>query len=233
MLPSETLVDPDDITQYDLSNSQLEAHLLFWVLAAGKNAKTAARALDKFLDLALFKINRCEMFEVTPHQRRAMLEAFFPFARIRELTSRQFDIGLMLKSCGAGCYNNKARTFKELAYSGFDLKTCSTDDLETIYGLGKKSSRCFIIHSRPNQKVAGLDTHVLSFLRDCGHPVPKSTPQSAKSYKRIERLFIDLCARLNEPIASVDLAIWKHYSTSESLPEMMSYFRSMCMKLSL
>ena len=44
------MIDPNGITNYNLTDEQLEEHILFWVCAAGKNGTTAARCLDKFLE---------------------------------------------------------------------------------------------------------------------------------------------------------------------------------------
>lgn len=115
-----------------------------------------------------------------------------------------------MKSHGIGCYNAKAKTFLCLVRKDFNLKTCTLEDLESIPGIGPKTARCFLIHSRPNQQYAGLDTHVLKFLRDKGHEVPKATP-TGKKYVELEKIFLKYVAESGMSVADFDLLIWNDY----------------------
>lgn len=185
------MVDPENVTEFACSKERLEELLLFWVCAAGKNGRTAARGLDRLL-------NRLEAKKVGG-----------PFMAVR----RAKDLNILMKSCGIGCYNQKARTFKELATSKINLRTCTPDDLEKIYGIGKKTSRCFILHSRPDAQYAGLDTHILKHLRAVGvKNVPKSTPNSKKEYERLEKEVLKLAKDAGMRPADYDLMIWNFYS---------------------
>jgi len=187
------MIDPTKITDFDQTDRQLEEFLLFWVCAAGKNAKTAARGLDSLMTELHEKTETC----------------WGPFSAIRKYGRRKLPAAL--KRNGIGCYNQKARTFWELANSGLDLKTCTVSDLECINGIGMKTSRCFVIHSRKEADCAGLDTHILKYLRDQGYEVPKQTPPK-KEYLRLEKIFIDLARKAKKPIAEFDLGIWNQYS---------------------
>jgi len=132
-----------------------------------------------------------------------------PFVLIKRATKNKI-IDLM-KLNGIGCYNRKAQTFVDLANSGFNLKKCNPYDLETIKGIGKKTSRCFVIHSRPNQQYAGLDRHILTFLRERGYEdIPKNTP-AGKRYDEIEKIFIKEAKNIGKPIADFDLELWNRY----------------------
>jgi thermostable 8-oxoguanine DNA glycosylase len=67
-----------------------------------------------------------------------------------------------------------------------DLRTCTIADLEAIKGIGPKTSRFFMLHSRPDQELIVLDIHILRYLkRRFRMKVPKSTP-SGKRYLAIE-----------------------------------------------
>ena len=193
------MIDPSNITNYNLTDVELEEHILFWVTAAGKNGRTAARCLEKFMvDTA------------------AKYQNNTPFAAILK-TKSLFDLPEKLKSCGIGCYNNKARSFYELAVAKFtnklDLKTCSTEELEKIYGIGMKTSRCFILHSRKGARLSGLDTHMLKHLREVGiEDVPKSTPSSKKKYLILEQEVLRLSDEAGMSPADYDLEIWNTYS---------------------
>jgi len=192
------LIDPTTITNYTLTDDELEAHILFWVCAAGKNGVVAAKCLYDLLN---------NLENIYGH--------LSPFELVKAV-ERQEKSGVAylkdkLKEAGIGCYNLKATTFKTLAASGLDLRTCSTDDLETIKGIGCKTSRCFIIHSRPNQKLAGLDRHALHYLEDLGYKVPKTTPASTKQYKQVEQWFIQEAYKQGLDVAVLDLKVWNEY----------------------
>ncbi len=190
-------VDPTKITNYNLSAPELEEHLLFWVCAAGKNGVTAAKCLDRLLSNIRAKVGQNDS----------------PLKTLRKYEIRDdADLELELKSAGIGCYRAKANTFRYLIVSPINLKTCTVDNLERIPGIGPKTARCFLIHSRPNQKLAGLDVHILRFLADKGYDVTKNTP-SGKRYKKIEQFFIKEAELSGKNIADFDLEIWKEYRT--------------------
>lgn len=189
------MIDAKKITNFKLNDAELEEHILFWVCAAGKNGVTAAKCLHNFLEYGM-QIMGAPATET-------------PFGIVRFLDVRS-RLEFALKYKGIGCYNQKARTMRELAASGMNLRTCSVEDLESIVGIGPKTSRCFIMHSRPNQRYAGLDTHVLKYLRDRGHVVPKSTP-TGKKYRELEKIFLNYADEAGKPVAEFDLSIWNQY----------------------
>jgi thermostable 8-oxoguanine DNA glycosylase len=62
-------------------------------------------------------------------------------------------------------------------------------------------------------RCAALDTHLLKFLREIGiEDVPDSTPPAGATYARLERAFLEFCDRAKVDPATVDLAVWNHYS---------------------
>jgi len=185
------MINPEFITNYDLNEKELQEYILFWVCAAGKNGRTAAKCCDKFLNLI------------------GVNDIYLPFTVIRGLPKE--SLPKILKSCGIGCYTSKARTMWELTHSNLDLKNCSAIDLEKIYGIGMKTSRCFILHSRENARYAGLDTHILKFLRKLGYDAPKSTP-TGKKYLELETIFLNYADKLGKAPADLDLEIWNKYS---------------------
>jgi len=196
------MIDPENITNYNLTVAQLEEHLLFWIFAAGKNGRIAAKNLEKVLKI------------VWPNPNSGT-----PFDGLRRADSL-YDIASILQWNGVGCYNNKARTIKELIWKNFflNLRTCSVEDLEKIYGIGMKTSRCFIIHSRKGARYAGLDTHILKFLKQAGvDGVPKATPSSKKQYLRLEKEFLGIADNKGVLPADLDLQVWNEYSVKAPL----------------
>lgn len=192
------MINPSNITNYNLKVSELEEVILWWILAAGKNGKTAARCLDEFLKKFSFSSS--------------------PFDTVRTV-DKNLDLAIEMKKCGIGCYNNKAASWRHLVNSNLDLKSCSLEDLESIKGIGPKTARCFLIHSRKNQNYAGLDTHVLKFLKILGYETPKTTP-TGKKYTYLEKEFLKLVSILGKSVAEVDLIIWNYFSSRKNEKEM-------------
>lgn len=190
------MIDPSNITNYNLTDVELEEHILFWVTAAGKSGRTAARCLEVLLS-ALTYNNRS------------------PFTTIKEVyeSNIPYPLSECMRNFGIGCYNLKSKTFYNLATSGLDLRTCSTEDLEKIKGIGHKTARCFILHSRKGARLSGLDTHMLKHLREMGvEGVPKSTPSSKKKYMILEQEVLKLADEAGMYPADYDLKIWNKYS---------------------
>ena len=118
-----------------------------------------------------------------------------------------------LKRLRFGQYTKLVRAFTEVIAANLNLDRCKTLDLERIYGIGPKTSRFFIMRTRPTAKVAALDTHVLRWLRDIGHDnIPKSTPQSTMAYYRIETIFLAEAKKRRKRPSRLDAEIWEHYS---------------------
>ena len=113
-----------------------------------------------------------------------------------------------LRSVGIGCYNQKAKTLYQLYNSSLDLRTCSSDDLETIPGIGPKTSRFFLLYTRPNQDVAVLDTHILKFLREQGVKAPTQTPQNIKRYKKLEVAYLSIARAKRISPLGLDIQEW-------------------------
>lgn len=183
------MINPDAITKYDNTTSELEEVLLFWVCVANKNAKTIAKALEKFLT------------NIDPQRKQS------PFAAIRKQNKEKLPA--LLKAAGIGQYNQKTRTIWELVNSNLDLHHCSVDELETIPGIGMKTSRCYLMHSRRNVPHAGIDTHIKKYLRELGHDVPNTL--NKKQYLKYEQLFVTDARKHKRTTADHDLQIWLTY----------------------
>jgi hypothetical protein len=198
------MIDPSNITKFNQTQKQLEEVLLFWLLVSGKTAKTTAKCLNSLLNL--MKDWHKQFYE----------KRFTYFQMIKNMHEFYKEISpdwlaLLMKRTGIGCYGFKSIGFIELAYSELDLKTCSPEELEKITGIGPKTSRAFIIHSRPDQQYACLDVHILRFMRDSGHDVPANTP-TGRRYKQVEQLWLTLVNRSGMSPADYDLKIWREYS---------------------
>ena len=187
-------INPKKITDFNRTKADLELFAVFAVCVAGKNAQqTADKVNDNFRDVA------------TPTKQLT------PFEAIKNLVNIKVFVAY-LKMAKMGQYRRIYRAVRDLAESGIDLKTCTVEELEAIHGSGPKTSRFIIMHSRPNQRLATLDTHILRWMRDQGIETPKATPQSKKLYKELEQKFLTLCDKCAILPSQLDLKIWKQYS---------------------
>ena len=179
-------MDPTEAINYNSSIEELEYFLIFSICVANKGAYRTAKIIDD------------------------LLSGCSPFDRIRFLIETG-QLDKSLREVRTGQYNRIGRALREIVEAGLDLRTCSVEDLLKIHGIGNKTARFFILFTRPNQRLASLDTHILKFLQDKGYNVPKSTP-SGKKYKEIEELFLKEADKAGRSIAEFDLEIWKSYT---------------------
>lgn len=189
------MIDPANITNYKMTDAELEEFAVFSVCVAGKTAKTIAAALDRIF---------------------GSLEWNMGWSPFNSLKNAWYEGGLLeleslLKKNGIGCYTSKAKTLKQLIFSNLNLRICSPKQLEEIYGIGFKTSRFFVMHSREGCRHAALDTHILRWLRNQGVEAPKNTPGSKKQYERLEKEFLQRVPADKSP-AEFDLEIWNEYS---------------------
>jgi endonuclease III len=190
------VVDPLNITNYNRTTNELEELGLFWILAANQRGVAAAKSLDEFLKTWCFS-KKASPFSIV--------------RRVAPVPGSFSNLAHELRSVGIRFYNGKAKGLQQLAHSGLDLKTCSVADLEEIHGIGPKTARGFVLHSRPDVKLAVLDTHVLKYLRKLGHEAPKASP-TGKKYRDLEQLFLaDAEAKKMTP-AELDLKVWREYA---------------------
>ncbi len=186
------MIDAANITNYNLTDFELEERIIFWVLAAGKNGTRAAECTNNMVSF-------WQSFGMT----------LPPFDAIMHYTTEQ--LADFLAANKTGCHNIKARTLSQLARAGLNLKTCTSEDLESIYGIGMKTARCFLIHSRENAPYAGLDTHMLKHLKLLGYEVPKNTPSNKKLYLTLEKIVLTLAQEAGKTPADYDLNIWNKF----------------------
>lgn len=200
------MIDPSIITDYNCNVQKLQEHILFWVLAANKNGSIAAKKLS-----ILLKIIR-----LAYEQELSVKSPKKPFNLIKQydkIASNYNWLAIFMRQIKTGEHNKKSKTILDLVYSDINLKTCSFEELESIKGIGKKTSHCFVIHTRPNTWNAGLDRHALRFLRENGYPqAPKQTPQSNKEYKHWEKIFLTFVPTGWDD-AKWDLNNWNNYKT--------------------
>jgi thermostable 8-oxoguanine DNA glycosylase len=188
------MITPTNITNYNRTQEELEEFALFTILVAGKKADQTAKKLDSFLS----------------KRKQFGVEYMSPFEFIEYLV-RGSLLTPTLESVKLGQYNRISGAFKEIIKHKNRLDFVTPYELEQIKGIGSKTSRFFVLHSRPNSHYAVLDTHILRWLRNHGVDAPKSTP-SGKKYEELEIKFLTYANDYGLTPAELDLHIWTTYS---------------------
>lgn len=181
-----TDVIPTSITRYDRTKPELEQFWLFAIIVAGKPSNWAARKVSDLL--------------------RKLPEGRGPIEWLNEGNG----LHNTLVANRVGQYARIERAIRQSAT--VDLVNGTVEELESVFGVGPKTVRFFLLHTRPGIKVAVLDTHILKWLRNQAswEKIPHATPTDAKQYLKLERLWITL-AESNYPhltLAEADLLIW-------------------------
>lgn len=185
------MIEPTNITNYNRTQAELEEFLLFAILVAGKNSKVQAKKLEEFLFNA-------RVIKASPFKWLEYLATFNDRALLDNMKAHKL-----------GQYKRLEKTFRGILIFKDRLDSVSLEHLEIH--VGPKTARFFLLHSRPNQRVAALDTHILKYMSEKGYNVPKSTP-SKKKYRKIELDFLAECDKAGKNVADMDLEIWKSYS---------------------
>lgn len=184
-----TLIDPKNITNYNRSDSELETFWLFCLFVAGKNSDTASLKLSQFLE--------------------GMIPWDTPFSYLKDI-----DIYNSLIKIKSGQYSRLSKAIEQSL--SLDLRNCSLDDLTNIHGVGPKTARFFLLHTRENCKYAVLDTHILKWIRNhYGYgDAPKDTPQKQDEYDYWSKIAINLMnsSYPDLTLADIDLLIWTEVS---------------------
>jgi thermostable 8-oxoguanine DNA glycosylase len=183
------MIQPHAITNFSRTEHELQEFLLFCVCVAGKSSEQQARKLEIFL------AGHCG------------IGGMLPFAMIRMYGYTGTFCNLELTKMGQ--YKRITKAFCAIAEANLDLKTCTVEDLEKIPGVGLKTSRFFLTHSRPNQCYAILDTHILTHMRnDLAIPTPKTTPTNPKKYYDLESKLLEVVRASGKSYADYDLEVW-------------------------
>jgi len=185
----KTQIDPKNITDFNRNTDELQAFWLFCMFVAGKNSDWASRCLKKLIDTADKGTNG----------------GIFNYFKSIGHTG----VHNMLVANRVGQYTRLTKGIMQSL--DLDLRTCSLEELLEIHGVGNKTARFFLLHTRERCDYAVLDTHILAWMRDHGvENAPKSTPTNLKVYRELENQY-RLLSRLHYPHlsnAQIDLLIW-------------------------
>lgn len=187
-----TLVDPYAITDYDRSDEALEAFFMFCCAVAGKKAAMIAPKVHRFV----------EGYE----------GGGTPFQKVRRMNG-EASLDANLRRVSIGKYGLLSRAYTQAVSRPEEfLRTAGIQELQEIPGVGLKTARFFIVHSRAGAEHAVIDTHMLKFLRDSGEPdVPSGNSPPAAAYLRLEKAVLVHAAQRGMTPADFDLVVWRWY----------------------
>ena len=176
------------ITKTDRTDFELQMFWVYCICVAGKNADYASRVVGKMLS------------------QRPQEQSPFDYLT----TEGEVALRNRLVAHKVGQYTRITRAIWESRE--LNLRECTHRMLEEIYGVGPKTARFFILHSRRDALVAVLDTHILRWLREVHglDGIPLQTPQDRAHYHRVEIVALRMM-RLDfpgVPLAEADMMIW-------------------------
>ena len=188
------MINPAEVTNYNRTQSELQEFILFCINVAGKKSSIEAPKLEIFIQRA-----------------KDITKESTPFNCIKKLIKlgRLNEIMHWAKlSPYAQRYNSYVAVSKIK-----DLQTVTLNRLLQVPGIGLKTARFFLSHSREDFDEPMLDTHILQFLRDNGYRhAPKSTPSNVGVYNYYANIFKMFARVSGKSVTDLDLEIWKQYS---------------------
>jgi thermostable 8-oxoguanine DNA glycosylase len=172
-----------------MGEEELQARLIYSIIVAGKSAR--------FTETVMRRLHG-----------HAGADTLFDMIR-RWIAEDALD--KMLRDCRTGNYTKLAKALRALVAAEIDLSSVLPEQLETIHGIGPKTSRFFVLWTRPGVNYAALDVHVLRWLKKLGHNAPRSTPTGAK-YRELELIFLEEAKKRGMTARELDAQIWDESS---------------------
>ena len=211
-------IDPLNITDFERNDFSLQSFFLFAVAVAGKPSGITAEKINSMVELFM------ESWVENPAYQEGHLDVpDGPLKHLIDLTTECIwwdDIspaGRNLRHIKLGKYKQWDKLLEwfgfEVRDANYFLRTATLEQLLEIPGVGDKTARFFLLHSRRGEEVVPLDTHILKFVGKTFSDCPKITPRG-RAYnfweERAKRLFKREIETNNySSFAEVDLAIWK------------------------
>lgn len=189
------LFDPYNATNIERTPEEMELFAVFCMCVAGKTAVVIAQAVNSFFS--------------------GSGESGTPFEQIIKMHNKGTLRDNLIRA-RTGKYNYLSRGLYELATSQMDLYSCDPQDLEKITGIGMKTSRFFILHSRKNTNIAIIDTHILKYLKAKEYPNIPNTVPSGKNYLRLEHYMLEEAKNKHMSMQDLDLKIWSWYANKKT-----------------
>ena len=197
------MINPAKVTDYNRTQSELQEFLLFCINVSGKKSAVEAPKLEVFLE----RVRNITGHDV-PFDGMTKLYFTRPLCHDRD-DNRLLEI---MHWAAISPYKQRYNSYCDVLKLG-DLRAVTLSRLLQVRGIGLKTARFFLSHSREDFDEPMLDTHILRFLRDQGYrDAPKSTPQNEGIYNYYANVFRMFARTLGKSVTDLDLEIWKQYS---------------------
>jgi thermostable 8-oxoguanine DNA glycosylase len=105
-----------------------------------------------------------------------------------------------LRIAGIGQYTRISKAYQ--AILKLDLKNNILDKFLAVKGIGPKTARFFLVHSRPNQNMAVIDIHAKRWLLE------NTETTETDSYESMEQAFLFKAKKRKISPADFDLMLW-------------------------
>ena len=188
------MINPAEVTNYNRTQDELQEFILFCINVAGKKSSIEAPKLEVFIERAKDITKETSPFNcIKKLIKLGRLNEIMHWAKLSPYAQR---------------YNSYVAVSKIK-----DLQSVSLSRLLEVTGIGLKTARFFLSHSREDFDEPMLDTHILRYLRDQGYTdAPKSTPSNENTYFYFANIFKNIARQLGKSVTDLDLEIWKQYS---------------------
>ena len=188
------MINPAEVTNYNRTQYELEEFILFCINVAGKKSAIEAPKLEVFIERA-----------------KDITKEGTPFNCIKKLI-KLGRLNEIMHWAKLSPYAQRYNSYVAVAKIK-DLQSVTLNRLLQVPGIGLKTARFFLSHSREDFDEPMLDTHILRFLRDQGYvDAPKSTPTNENTYHYFANIFKNIARQLGKSVTDLDLEIWKQYS---------------------
>jgi len=188
------MINPAEVTNYNRTQSELQEFILFCINVAGKKSSVESPKLEVFIERAKDITKETSPFNcIKKLIKLGRLNEIMHWAKLSPYAQR---------------YNSYVAVSKIK-----DLQSVTLNRLLQVPGIGLKTARFFLSHSREDFDEPMLDTQILRYLRDQGYTdAPKSTPSNENTYYYFANIFKNIARQLGKSVTDLDLEIWKQYS---------------------
>tara|TARA_B100001939_G_scaffold163061_1_gene140569 strand:+ start:466 stop:1041 length:576 start_codon:yes stop_codon:yes gene_type:complete len=188
------MINPAEVTNYNRTQSELQEFLLFCINVAGKKSSIESPKLEVFIQRAKDITKETSPFNC--------IKKLIKLGRLQEI----------MHWAKLSPYKQRHNSYVDVVKLG-DLQKVTLNRLLQVPGIGLKTARFFLSHSREDFDEPMLDTHILQFLRDNGYRnAPKSTPSNLGVYNYYANIFKMFARVSGKSVTDLDLEIWKQYS---------------------